>query len=115
MRQRIRFWLKLSAVIVGPVALVLAGSSSPAIEELRYGFRAMAIETFGSEAQQEQMVNDMCRRDAQNWGKLEEYERMKALAEAVNAQRRLLYMDEQLAELAVAQAVGELELERCER
>ena len=100
MRQRIRFWLKLAAAIGLPVSIVMASSSSPLMSEVRLGVEVSFIETFGTAAQMDGVIDRVARAQAARDGQVEFYDAGKAFDDAVTAQHRLAELDPRLADLA---------------
>ena len=109
MRQRIRFWLKLSAAVGLPVVIFIASSSSPSVQDLVIGLKTMAIEAFGNADQHDRLVEQTGRIMAVRNGSEEMYEKSRAFYAAVESQRRLAAIDEQLADQAIIVAQQERE------
>ena len=106
MRDRIRFWLKITAAMA--IGLVVYAMTHPATtSEIIFGYKTLFISQLGTPAQVEAVINEAGRRVAAESGDLELYEARVAFREAVEAQQRLARLDPGLADCAVSLATTE--------
>ena len=107
MRDRIRFWLKMSAAMVAGVVAFSALVAGPIDEGLVLGFKTMALDAFGTQAQRDQLVESIRRRDALRKGTYEEYLRDNAVEAASVALRRLAELDPAWADYVLESALSD--------
>jgi hypothetical protein len=105
MRDRIRCWLKLTAVLLIGMIMYSAANPSPEIEELVFAYKALFVSIFGTPAQRESLTDEAGRLTAAQSGDLELFEARKAFREAIDAQHRLAELNEGLADYAVEVAI----------
>jgi hypothetical protein len=113
MRDRIRFWMKLTLILAMAFAVY---SATPAAQTGNIGLelKALLIHHFGEPAQAEALGEEFSRRAAAEGGYLKVYEAHRAFREAVDAQRRLARIDSRLADYSIRIAARDRDEQQAE-
>jgi hypothetical protein len=107
MRDRIHFITKLGLALVVGSAVYFAASRIPQLQDAELEGRLLAVSAFGTEAQQDRIVEELGRRTAIKNDVLDFYERGQALKALMAAHQRLAALDPEMAQRAIEHALEE--------